>query len=1112
MKKLLLIILLFVGQFARAQTTIATNYVSNSPYYFNAGAGYQTFSIQNTNAYPVLLTGIEIFQLPVYSNNSYKVSYSSTSLSGPPGLIASPTWTLVADSSKPITTSTQTNVSPFKCINFPIPANTTYRFVVEATSGFMFRSNTAPYSTTPNIFSASGVNLLLGDYLNGGVPVGRAGITNLGLIYTNPSFFFGSITIAPANTYTDLYISNVTKPGTICGQTNSLMTATLCNRSTQAIDFSVNNTTVNFTLNGPNGPQNQSFLINTGTLAPCNCSSPTVIGMNYSAAGTYTLTATASISGATDVNLADNTYTDSISNFKITPNKTIDSICQNSPPVFFNPFLGSGCLPKTGKVVINLTTNNIVPVDGSSDATCGLNFANGTLPTLPNGAVITGGKFLIKNLRNTSPSKANEPRFTIYGASPNGPSSPCVPGISGNQNAFTFYRFDYETDLMASQLNSMYTALGAGGSFQVGYWESLDDLVGTADIQLNAQLYATATQLTIDYTIMPESRWYSNPTGGPLLATGSSFNPFFVTGGIANTATPGTTTFYAACSGDTVCRVPVSVLIKPSPTVIQDSIYACELISSTGNSIFDLTTVDANVSNNLPGASVNYFLDNTLTSPVPTPTQFNTSSTVVYSKVEVPGGCASSDSVLLFVNPKPDFTTQVFTGFSCAPGSIDVSSLLNPFSTIPPGTDTFYFSDPLMTIPYPNPFSVNIADTIYMLFSTNTSPACADTAEAYINIVPLSGYIASQDIGFNVSIAGNVGCNNIFYTDGMVDTIKTSSDCRRIATITDVSNLTSLGNVSACEDIASSTPYHNLQPYVNRTYQITAAISDTANVCLYYLNDDFEQYNADAVFNGWPLLPTAATMPANMGNIAITKVDNGDLNAPGHIATAIPSGSISANYNPSTTVWEICFPVSGFSYFYLHTINPGNVPLPVSLLSFTGKSIEGKSNLQWSTSTEQNNSHFIVERSRDGLSFNSISSNIASKAMNGNSQEKLDYAYVDNTPFPGHNYYKVRQVDIDGRISYSQVVDVYFGNETLVTFYPNPVTSNLNIDVNTPNATHSQVKITDATGRIVKIIEVQLQSGNNTIQVDMQHLADGMYMVQITNNKGLNYTQPIRKN
>jgi hypothetical protein len=66
--------------------------------------------------------------------------------------------------------------------------------------------------------------------------------------------------------------------------------------------------------------------------------------------------------------------------------------------------------------------------------------------------------------------------------------------------------------------------------------------------------------------------------------------------------------------------------------------------------------------------------------------------------------------------------------------------------------------------------------------------------------------------------------------------------------------------------------------------------------------------------------------------------------------------------------------------------------------------------------------------------------------------------------------------------------------------------------VNTPNATHSQVKITDATGRIVKIIEVQLQSGNNTIQVDMQHLADGMYMVQITNNKGLNYTQPIRKN
>jgi hypothetical protein len=278
------------------------------------------------------------------------------------------------------------------------------------------------------------------------------------------------------------------------------------------------------------------------------------------------------------------------------------------------------------------------------------------------------------------------------------------------------------------------------------------------------------------------------------------------------------------------------------------------------------------------------------------------------------------------------------------------------------------------------------------------------------------------------------------------------------------------------------------------------------------LDQDLQDYNADAGFLGWPLLPTAATMPANMSNIAITKVDNGDLNTPGHVPTAISNASISASYDPLTTVWTICFPVSGFSYFYLHTQNPGNVPLPVSLLSFTGTRVNATSQLNWSTVTEINNSHFVVERSKDGRVFSKLSDNIASKAVNGNSNERLDYGYTDATPYQGHNYYRLQQHDIDGHMSYSKVVDVYFGNETIVTLYPNPVNTNLNVDINTPKATVAKLKITDATGRTVKVVDMQLQAGSNTTLVDMQGLADGMYMIHITNDKGLNYSQPVRKN
>jgi hypothetical protein len=92
------------------------------------------------------------------------------------------------------------------------------------------------------------------------------------------------------------------------------------------------------------------------------------------------------------------------------------------------------------------------------------------------------------------------------------------------------------------------------------------------------------------------------------------------------------------------------------------------------------------------------------------------------------------------------------------------------------------------------------------------------------------------------------------------------------------------------------------------------------------------------------------------------------------------------------------------------------------------------------------------------------------------------------------------------------VVDVYHGNETLVNLYPNPVNTQLNIEINTPKATIAQVKILDATGRVVRAIDMQLQAGNNKSDIRMEGLADGVYMVKITNNKGLNFSQTIRKN
>jgi len=484
---------------------------------------------------------------------------------------------------------------------------------------------------------------------------------------------------------------------------------------------------------------------------------------------------------------------------------------------------------------------------------------------------------------------------------------------------------------------------------------------------------------------------------------------------------------------------------------------------------------------------------------------------VIYSKVFYPGtGCYSSDTVLLQVNGLPELVVN--NGFACAPNAINVSALINPFSTSPSGTDTLYFEDPGYSVPFTNPNNVTSTDTVYIVFATATNPVCADSAVAYVDVIPANNFITGQVTPANYSNAGTYSCMNTTLADGQSDTIRSTVDCRRVAAVTDVSNSTSLGNVSACLDIAASTPFHNGQPYLNRSIQVTAQNSDTAEVCLYFLDQDFQDYNADAAFFGWPLLPVAATMPLNMGNIALTKVDNGDLNTPGHIATAISNAQINASYDPSTTVWTVCFPVSGFSYFYLHTQNPGNVPLPVTLLNFSGRREDGTSVLHWTTAAEQGNSHFVVERSRDGEQFSRLSDNILSKAPGGNSQTALNYGYTDAAPFAGHNYYRLQQADLDGNISYSNVVDVYFGNESIVTVYPNPASSLLNVDVQTPSATTAELSLSDATGRTVRVLQVKLQAGSNTVQMDIQDLADGVYMLRLSNGKGLEYSQKVNKN
>jgi hypothetical protein len=164
-----------------------------------------------------------------------------------------------------------------------------------------------------------------------------------------------------------------------------------------------------------------------------------------------------------------------------------------------------------------------------------------------------------------------------------------------------------------------------------------------------------------------------------------------------------------------------------------------------------------------------------------------------------------------------------------------------------------------------------------------------------------------------------------------------------------------------------------------------------------------------------------------------------------------------------------------------------------------------------SSRAEINNSHFIVERSYDGVQFKAISDAIYSKAKNGNSASPLDYAYTDPSPKNGHNYYRLQMIDLDKRQRHSDVHDVYFGSKTVVTLYPNPVQNELGVTIYSPYPTTVNIQIMDAAGRTIQSVETNLLAGENQQKISLSDVSEGIYLVKVTDSKGLQYSQLIRK-
>jgi hypothetical protein len=174
------------------------------------------------------------------------------------------------------------------------------------------------------------------------------------------------------------------------------------------------------------------------------------------------------------------------------------------------------------------------------------------------------------------------------------------------------------------------------------------------------------------------------------------------------------------------------------------------------------------------------------------------------------------------------------------------------------------------------------------------------------------------------------------------------------------------------------------------------------------------------------------------------------------------------------------------SPFYLTGISGTSYTLPVSLVSFDARLITRTTEITWETASEKNNDYFIVERSQNGIDWEFLDK----LEGVGNSSELQSYSTYDSHPFSGVGYYRLKQVDFDGKSTYSDIKSVVNTNDLMIL--PNPSSGIFGVG-GLPKNQVNEIYIFDITGQLLK----QYISDNDSIQLDLSGNEAGVYMVII---------------
>lgn len=374
-----------------------------------------------------------------------------------------------------------------------------------------------------------------------------------------------------------------------------------------------------------------------------------------------------------------------------------------------------------------------------------------------------------------------------------------------------------------------------------------------------------------------------------------------------------------------------------------------------------------------------------------------------------------------------------------------------------------------------------------------TANYVTDNISVFLNIDFLTN-LAATNGGTQVCKSGSVSAGGTYYI---------ASSCKLIAKVIPSGPSPVSGTINSCVIIDGSVQTLNAEPYVQRHFDIepvTNPNNSTATITLYFKDQEFVDFNTNRA--GFPALPTVAgggNSDPNIANLKVTQYHGVPI-APhntGNPAAGYYSGSsllitpTSVNYNNTNSYWEVAFPVTGFSGFYVHT----NVfPLPVSLIYFNGKKQGSGHLLNWKVNCNSlPGVSIVLERSVDSRNFTGIYS-----ILTDASGCLQPFNYLDANPLKGKNYYRLKMITTDGKITYSSLL-VLINAENgfdIISLEPNPVINNkFMLNISSTKATPIDIFIYDIQGRLINKQTVNGIAGYNSFNINAGSKSAGTFVI-----------------